>query len=414
MVCAKYMSVSALVAAAALAAGVDATALASGVAYAPWHHTSVDSSVIASDFAIVGTYFQRIRTFQTLFSSVNAIEAAASAGLKIAAGVQLTDSSLIQTEIDAVCSAVESYADSVEAVYVGNEDLINADASFGSFTSDELIGYINQVKACVSDYGIPVGTVQRINEWLETDNAASLKASCDVIGVNIYPFFTNGDDSAVTKLETQYEQMTTAGYDASTLHVTETGWPYAGSEYEGNTPSYDGMQQYIDDFATWSSSDAHYFFMMFDTTTSYSGEDYETHFGLFGSDCTTQHVTIPSGDGTTVSTNTTSTASSTADDYSDDSASTYDDETDASTTTDATATEAPATTEAATPAPTTSDASTSTDAAATEAPAATPAATETTETTTTDAPAATTTDATATDSPAVTPAATGSSKNCAM
>lgn len=411
MVCAKYMSVSALVAAAALAAGVDATALASGVAYAPWHHTSVDSSVIASDFAIVGTYFQRIRTFQTLFSSVNAIEAAASAGLKIAAGVQLTDSSLIQTEIDAVCSAVESYSGSVEAVYVGNEDLINADGSFGSFSADELIGYIDQVKACVSSYGIPVGTVQRINEWLETDNAATLKAACDVVGVNIYPFFTNGDDSAVTKLETQYAQMTEAGYDASTLHVTETGWPYAGSEYEGNTPSYDGMQQYIDDFASWSASDAHYFFMMFDTTTSYSGEDYETHFGLFGSDCTTQHVTIPSGDGTTVSTNTTSTAGSSTDDYSDDS--TDDDETDASTTEDAAATEAPATTEAATPAPTTADATTTDAPAATEAPAATPAAT-TTETTATDAPAATTTDATATDSPAVTPAATGSSKNCAM
>lgn len=403
MVCAKYAGILAGLMALALQSA-EAGSLSTGICYAPWHHTSVTTDVVASDFAAVGTYFQRVRTFQTMMSGVNAIEVAASAGIKIAAGVQLTDSSQIQTEIDAVCSAAQSYASAIEAVYVGNEDLVNADGSYGTYSSSELIGYINQVKECVSSYNIPVGTVQRINEWLETDNAATLYSNCDVIGVNIYPFFTNGDDSAVTKLETQWQQLLDAGYSASKMHVTETGWPYAGSDYESNTPSYDGMQQYLNDFVTWSESvSSAYFFMMYDTTTSYSGADYETHFGIFGSDGTTQHVTIPSGDGSTSSnttTTTTSTTGSTTGSYDDDSD--YDDDSATDDSTTETTTEAPAATPAATTTTETTEGS-----AATEAPAATPAATTAEDTTTT----------ATTDSPAVTPAATtatGSSKNCKM
>ncbi|KAE9053637.1 hypothetical protein PF002_g33434, partial [Phytophthora fragariae] len=87
--------------------------------------------------------------------------------------------------------------------------------------------------------------------------------------------------------------MLAAGYDESKLHLTETGWPYEGDDYEGNSPSYDGMQQYLDDWATWSSSvQSSYWFMMYDTTVIYTGANYETHFGVFGDDMVA-HVTIP-------------------------------------------------------------------------------------------------------------------------
>ncbi|KAE8896521.1 hypothetical protein PF003_g19213 [Phytophthora fragariae] len=100
--------------------------------------------------------------------------------------------------------------------------------------------------------------------------------------------------------------MLAAGYDESKLHLTETGWPYEGDDYEGNSPSYDGMQQYLDDWATWSSSvQSSYWFMMYDTTVIYTGANYETHFGVFGDDMVA-HVTIPGGSssstGTTSST----------------------------------------------------------------------------------------------------------------
>jgi len=347
-------SIGLLALAALLAASsADAGSLSTGVCYSPWHHATVTTDVVAKDFQQVKQYFSGVRTYHAQFGSVNAVDAAAAAGLKVAVGIMMQDASKIDSEIQAACEGAKRNPNNVEAIYVGNENLKNGD--FGTFTGADLAGYITKLRTCISNSSIKIGTVQRINEWISAGDAAALAASCDVMGVNIYPFFTPGDKTPIEKLKDQWTQINTK-YPGGKVHITETGWPRGGSgTVSGNSPSKDIASGFLRDYAEWAKTQpTSYWFMMYDTKGN--TPDYENYFGLADINGQVQ-LDIPSGDGSSQA------------------------------VTNEPATPAPAATTAA-PAP----------AAATDAPA--PAATTAAPTAATDAPAPAATTAAPTTAPA--------------
>jgi len=169
----------------------------------------------------------------------------------------MTDEAWGQEQIDMAISGVKNNPQTVKAILVGNENV--KIGGFGTDSVDKIIGVINKVKDGLRRAGVsvPVGSAQRINEWLN-DGAKPLADACDIIGVHIYPFFTNGwNPSEPTRLiDIQWQKLIDKyPKQATKLHLTESGWPTQGTAPAGlpnNIPSianakamYNGLRRWV-------------------------------------------------------------------------------------------------------------------------------------------------------------------------
>jgi exo-beta-1,3-glucanase (GH17 family) len=221
---------------------------AAGVCYSPFHAEKYFSKpaqieqVLLQDMAQIAsaTGFSAVRTYHAQFYGQSVIDSVVANKLQVAIGIQMVgvngaSYSYLDDDIQAAISAATKYPESVLAIYAGNENLKNGD--FGSSSADEIIAVISKVKSALKGTkgaNVPVGTVQRLEEWLHATDADRVAAASDVVGVNIYPFFAKGGESdMIGALDAQWTQIVDK-VGSSKARLTETGWPSQPAGRRGN------------------------------------------------------------------------------------------------------------------------------------------------------------------------------------
>jgi exo-beta-1,3-glucanase (GH17 family) len=183
---------------------------------------------ILADALLIRRHFRQVRTFYSAYYQTPVMPYFVQAGLKAVLGVFMYPDEPSWTEAEkrvAVQSAI-SFPSHTVAIYVGNENV----APYGNYSVDELIRHMQDVREGLREKGVqvPVGTVQRLTEWLrEKDEMDRLAEASDLLGVNFYPYFSIDGES----LEAQWEKMVKRYPNhMQKIRVTETGWPSAGNE----------------------------------------------------------------------------------------------------------------------------------------------------------------------------------------
>jgi exo-beta-1,3-glucanase (GH17 family) len=208
-----------------------------GITYTPYTEdaagTCKDKETIKSDIGLIASKgFTAIRVYSTDCYALELIPTYCQAhGIKMILGVFIDESGIsgAQEQIDAIV-AWKQWA-LVDLIVIGNEAL---HAYPPRCSPSELAGFISSCKSALraANYNGYVTTAEPLNVWQE--NAGVLCGVCDVVGLNVHPFFNADVDAAnagkFAKGQLEIAGELCPGKDAYNL---ETGWPNAASRCNG-------------------------------------------------------------------------------------------------------------------------------------------------------------------------------------
>jgi len=224
-----------------------------GLCFSPYLHEnpldggSVSVPAVAELFDIIAPYTRWVRTFgsQGEWSAMPGL--ARERGLKIAGGCDIyTDRERNDREVAALVG--QARAGSLDMAVVGDEVMYQR-----LMPESELAGYIRRVRAT----GVPTGTSDTYAAWLEHP---ALMDECDVILVNIYPYWEGLDvGESVARLASAYERIKAMA--GGRRVIIETGWPSGGQVVGRAVPSVENAARYLCEFVSWArSAGAEYFY----------------------------------------------------------------------------------------------------------------------------------------------------------
>ena len=237
----------------------------------------ISEEQIRRRMAIIQPYTQWIRSFSCTEGNEHIPRIAREFGIKTMVGAWLGDDPKINAqEVENLIQlANEGY---VDIAAVGNEVMLR-----GDLTEDELLEKIDQVKKAVPA-GIPVGYVDAYYEFAEKPR---ITEACDVVLANCYPFWEGCDlDYSLLYMKDMYRRAINAAQGKKVI-ISETGWPFQGTNLEGAYPSYENALKYFMNTQKWAEEDGVeiFYFSSFDESWKVGAEgDVGAFWGLWDKD----------------------------------------------------------------------------------------------------------------------------------
>ena len=252
-----------------------------GISFSPYVEgqgpgTELGEAQIVERLQVIAPYVQWVRSFSCTEGHELIPRLARERGLKTMVGVWLDDNRE-QNEIE-INNAIEiAKAGHADILAIGNEVLLR-----GELSEDELIGYMNRVKAAAP--GIPVGYVDAYFEFVDHPRVTE---ACDVILANCYPFWEGCPaDHALLYMKEMYRRVLEVANGKKVI-ISETGWPNTGSPTKGSVPSFENAIKYFIDTYQWAEQDdiEIFYFSSFDETWKADAEgDVGAYWGLWDKD----------------------------------------------------------------------------------------------------------------------------------
>jgi exo-beta-1,3-glucanase (GH17 family) len=235
-----------------------------GVNYSPFHYpgqspdlgTPIPDSQIIADLQTIAPRFRIIRTYgvdsTTRLDRIVPLANANTPSLKVWLGVY-EDGTFNgggagnKTFLDTAISQANTYPN-VDAVVVGNECL-PGDPIGSPVNVAQMIADLQYVKAGITNKSIKVTTCLTYGAGTD-DRGQQVAPYCDVIMVNVYPFYGGvsiSNNQAIDNLINAYKNIFIPKYPGKAIVIGETGWPSAPSNQPINqaVPGLANEETYI-------------------------------------------------------------------------------------------------------------------------------------------------------------------------
>ncbi len=252
-----------------------------GISFSPYVDgqgpgTEISPEQIRERLSLIQPHTNWIRSFSCTEGNQAIAQIAHEQGLKTLVGAWLDDDKVNnEKEIENLIAVAK--AGHVDIVAVGNEVLLR-----GDLTEDELIDYIQRVKAALPN--LEVGYVDAYYEFSDHPRVTEV---CDVVLANCYPFWEGcSAEYSLLYMKDMYRRAVQAG-NGKRVIISETGWPNVGTAEGAAQPSYRNAIRYFLDTFQWAEEEGIevFYFSSFDENWKVGDEgDVGAYWGLWDKD----------------------------------------------------------------------------------------------------------------------------------